>query len=103
MCQHFSGHKVKQFLVAFQFYRGQVAVVRMEALSVVEDFDVVKDGFFSRFKSRSSVKRATSFFKRFSSSYKRVGKIISNQNINFVFVHDKKIACSAIILVSENR
>ena len=37
----------------FKFYRLQVSIVRMESLSVVEDFDVVKDGFFSRFMGRS--------------------------------------------------
>ena len=33
-------------MLHFKFYRRQVAIVRMEALSVIEDFDVVEDGFF---------------------------------------------------------
>ena len=42
MCQHFSGHIIKQL---FKFYRWQVSIVRMEALSIVEDFDGVEDRF----------------------------------------------------------
>ena len=36
-------------MLLFKFYRRQVAIVRMESLSVVEDFDGVEDGFSGRF------------------------------------------------------
>jgi hypothetical protein len=36
-------------MLPFKFYRGQVAIVRMESLSVVEDFDGVEDGFSGGF------------------------------------------------------
>ncbi len=35
-------------MLPFKFYRRQVAIVGMESLSVVEDFDVVEDGFSGR-------------------------------------------------------
>jgi hypothetical protein len=38
-------------MLLFKLYRGQIAIVRMEALSVVEDFDVVEDGFSGGFRS----------------------------------------------------
>ena len=34
--------------MVFKFYRGRITISGMEALSVVEDFDVVENGFFGR-------------------------------------------------------
>ena len=36
-------------MLILKFYRRQVAIVRMEALSIVEDFDIVEDGFSGGF------------------------------------------------------
>ena len=84
MCQHFSGHIHSRFMLHFKFYRWQVSIVRMEALSIVEDLDVIEDGFFSRFTGRS--------VSWFTHSVFRVWKKLSETAL-FQFVHLRLMLC----------